>query len=167
MNSAELANFKNKLAIKLDTTTNEEAQLVSSMVDNASGGGGGAGVAGYILHPVEHEFEGRIYAKLSPDEEPVGLPGMLYTSEGLTDTSIFASNINAYVLMIYDENKNMNVYVDEYTGALTEYIDPATISSADYYVDSDVCILSVVVGENMYLIIPSLDVIHPGTGAPK
>jgi len=150
-----------------DVVTAEKLNHLEDGVASASSGGGGAGVAGYILHPVVHEFEGRIYAKLSPDAEPVGLPGGIYTSEGLTDTSIFASNINAYVLMIYDEDENMNVYVDGYTGSLTEYIDPATVSSADYYIDSDVCILSVVAGEKMYLIIPSTDVIHQGTGAPK
>lgn len=41
MTEQELAAFKAKLVYQLDTTTNEEAQLISDMVDAAAGGGGG------------------------------------------------------------------------------------------------------------------------------
>lgn len=38
MNEQILANFKKKLSIELETTTNEEAQLISNIVDSASAG---------------------------------------------------------------------------------------------------------------------------------
>lgn len=38
MNNTELANFKKKLSIELETTTSDEAQLISNIVDSASAG---------------------------------------------------------------------------------------------------------------------------------
>lgn len=164
MNNTELANFKKKLSIELETTTNDEAQLISNIVDSAAGGGGGgAGVAGYILHPVEVELS-PIKAKMQ-GEGLVTING--YTSEGLTDTSIFASDTNAYVLMIYSETEEMNIYVDGYFAIESGDIDPTTIPSDEYYLEGGVTVLLAFNGEQMYSIIPSADVIHPGTGAPK
>ena len=38
MTEAELAQLKRQMVIKIGTTTNEEAQLISNMVDSASAG---------------------------------------------------------------------------------------------------------------------------------
>lgn len=38
MNSTELASLKKQMVIKLGTTTNDEAEVISNMVDGASAG---------------------------------------------------------------------------------------------------------------------------------
>lgn len=49
MTDEELAAFKAKLVCLLDTSTDEEAQLISDLVDVAAGGGAGYSVTNTVV----------------------------------------------------------------------------------------------------------------------
>ena len=56
MTEQELAKFKAKLVYLLDTSTDEEAQLISDLVDVAAGGGSGYSVTRTIVAPEQTAY---------------------------------------------------------------------------------------------------------------
>jgi hypothetical protein len=154
MNNTELAQFKNKLAIKLDTTTNEEAELVGGMVDNAAGGGGG--VISIVPQYVDDVFF-PLYANTGEGISEITVT--VCTVEGLTDLSMFASRTKGYVFSILNDNQWR--IPAGYRTVVSGDIDPSQVSVSAHYIEGGIVCLTFPTSGLM--IIPSTDVIKEGT----
>lgn len=99
MNNTELANFKKKLSIELETTTSDEAQLISNIVDSASAG---------ALPAVSADDNGKVLTVSSgawAAAQPSGSGGIMVVT-GTYDESTDTTTLNKTWQEIYDAFAN-------------------------------------------------------------
>lgn len=83
MNETVLANFKKKLSIELETTTNDEATLISNIVDSASAGS---------LPAVSADDNGKVLTVSSGDWTAANIPSQLPTVTSVDEGKVLAVN---------------------------------------------------------------------------
>ena len=159
MNNTELANFKTKLAIKLDTSTNEEAEMVASMVDNAAGGEDPV-VKAILLH-TNNMVTYTVFAKVDNEVAPLGgAEAAIFIENNLINLDLL-ENVYLFGTLLNSGKRNV---VDNYTVTITDNITSDEVPAGAYYIEGDTAILSLTTNQIPIYFIPSTDVIKGGPG---
>lgn len=137
MNNTELANFKKKLSIELETTTSDEAQLISNIVDSASAG---------ALPAVSADDNGKVLTVSSGAwvaAQPSGGGGMVVStnpSTGALDKTwkeihdALASGIMPIVLGVNTEYDTNIAIIDQVNVATEGYSVSIIMFDSDFFV---------------------------------
>ena len=150
MNEQVIANFKKKLSIELETTTNDEAQLISNMVDSAAGGGGGSSVPVFTITP-SNEWHGGDYSV------NIVFGGDSYNGSILIVPGIDAlASTNGIIYFDYTEENGTvshNLVPGYHTGITGQ-------ASGTYYVEENVVAVLISFDGSVMPAISSADYIH-------